>query len=204
MKKLLLFSLLLLPFFVFAQNPKSKQLLSKDDFEKANRATTNERTFFIVSEGLRPHLYKTVEKTSPFAAESKVFSSQLEEYNGSNFSEQFNEDVSSVEKLNPDRVYFNGKTAWQDGHKAVIVFQENSNKKSGLHVSCVDAGGKETWKLDAKDIPDFSAAFAENDYALNFLSSQNKLLLFIQFPLPEAVQVDLGTGKINWQYKGAK
>jgi hypothetical protein len=187
--------------YVFA--PKTKTLVKKEEVVKSkSRDTSTVRTFFLVSTEMRPHLFKSVEKTSPRATTSKAFSHDLEKFDGTNFSALFNPSIISITKLNPDVVYFNGKIIFEDGNKTILYYQDNVNKKSALNIACINADGKERWKLGGTAMGDFSNAFAENNFNLKFITSENKLYMYMQYPSIRIIQIDIDSGKTGWYYKG--
>ncbi|HWY33720.1 MAG TPA: hypothetical protein VNX68_03690, partial [Nitrosopumilaceae archaeon] len=189
--------------FEYYFSPVTNSIYKKSELEHQLKSNGSPRTFFILADGKRPLLYKSIEKRNPLYRLSDVSSYDLEHYNnkGNNFRKS--SAVISIKELNPDKPYFNGIIAYSDEKKVIILYQPENSKKSEMIVSCLDADGHELWNIKGKDTEDFRTVFADSNRAIDFSSSSSTLILYFRRANCIAMGIDVNTGAIKWKYSNA-
>ncbi len=190
--------------FEYIFNPDSKKIIKKEDAEKHDEKNRVTKNFFILSDSKRPSLFKTVEKAYPNSTSSDVFESELENYVPGKRPDNMSDNVISITQLFPDKTYFNGFIEYADNEKALVLYQNSIAKKSALHISCVNADGKELWDFSGKETKPLSDVFSDNNRGINFVYSKTAAIVFCEYDDHNAIAFDWNTGKVLWSFSTAK
>ena len=191
--------------FDYYFSPLLKQVYSKDDWEKLSDDKSVTKTFFQVTDEKRPRLFVSEEKTSPNAYSSRVYSSDLENYNAKTTPGEIGHNIISLSQLLPDVTFFNGSIGYSDNEKAIVLYQKNAATNSELNVACISKDGKIMWEVKNKEIEEaFQKTFSENNRGIECVYSKNALILYYQYGDDDAIGLDWNTGKILWHHSDKK
>lgn len=188
--------------FVFV--PDAKKVFTKEEWDKTRDQTTVTRNFFVLTDGKRPLLFKSQEKTSPFSTSSKTFSSDLEKYDPNKRAWGLSDDVIAITPILPDKVFFNGFVEYCDNTKAIIMYQNSISKKSEVHIMCVNADGKQLWDISGKEVQAFKDVFSNNNRGVEFTYSPTGAIFYEEYSDHHALGVDWKTGNVLWSYSTEK
>jgi hypothetical protein len=192
--------------FDFVYAPDVKKVFKKEDWDNRDNKNADAvtKTFFILTDGKRPELFKSVEKTSPFATSSKTFSSDLEKYDPKKRPWGLSDDVISITPLLPDKTFFNGSVEYSDNDKAIVMYQNSIAKKSALHISCISADGKTVWDISGNEVKSFIDIFSDNNHGVDFIYSPTAVILYEEYGDHNAIGLDWKTGKVLWSFSTEK